>query len=67
MKHIVSFSGGMGSFAEAKACVDKFGKKNVREMTMDEKTDFENTQLSFLRINKIEISRNPSFFWRSSY
>lgn len=29
MKHIVSFSGGMGSFAEAKACVDKFGKENV--------------------------------------
>lgn len=29
----------------------KFGKKNIREMTMDEKTDFENTQLSFLRIN----------------
>lgn len=29
MKHIVSFSGGMGSFAEAKSCVDKFGKENV--------------------------------------
>ena len=25
MKHIVSFSGGMGSFAEAYACVQKFG------------------------------------------
>lgn len=29
MKHIVSFSGGMGSFAEAKSCVDKYGKENV--------------------------------------
>jgi len=29
MKHIISFSGGMGSFAEAKACVDKYGKENV--------------------------------------
>ena len=29
MKHIVSFSGGMGSFAEAKSCIDKFGKENV--------------------------------------
>jgi hypothetical protein len=28
-KHIISFSGGMGSFAEAKSCVDKFGKENV--------------------------------------
>jgi len=29
MKHIVSFSGGMGSFAEAYACVEAFGKENV--------------------------------------
>jgi len=29
MMHIVSFSGGMGSFAEAKACVDKYGKESV--------------------------------------
>lgn len=29
MKHIVSFSSGMGSFAEAESCVDKFGKENV--------------------------------------
>ena len=28
MKHVVNFSGGMGSFAEAKSCVDKFGKEN---------------------------------------
>jgi len=30
---------------------NRFGKKYVREMSIDEKTDFENTQLSFLRIN----------------
>lgn len=29
MKHIVSFSGGMGSFAEAVACVQKFGRENT--------------------------------------
>ena len=29
MKHIISFSGGMGSFAEAKSCVDLYGKENV--------------------------------------
>jgi len=29
MKHIVSYSGGMGSFAEAKSCVDKYGKENT--------------------------------------
>ena len=35
MKHIVSFSGGMGSFAEAKSCVDKFGKENVSLLFAD--------------------------------
>lgn len=35
MKHIVSFSGGMGSFAEAKSCVDKFGKENVTLLFAD--------------------------------
>lgn len=29
MKHVVSFSGGMGSFAEAEACVNRFGKDNT--------------------------------------
>ena len=29
LKHIVSFSGGMGSFAESKSCVDKYGKDSV--------------------------------------
>lgn len=35
IKHIISFSGGMGSFAEAKACVDKFGKENVTLLFAD--------------------------------
>ena len=41
MKHIVSFSGGMGSFAEAKACVDKFGKENVELLFADVKMEDE--------------------------
>lgn len=28
-KHIISFSGGMGSFAEAVSCVEKYGKEKV--------------------------------------
>lgn len=35
MKHIVSFSGGMGSFAEALSCVEKFGKENVTLLFSD--------------------------------
>ena len=35
IKHVVNFSGGMGSFAEAKACVDKFGKENVTLLFAD--------------------------------
>lgn len=29
LSHIVSYSGGMGSFAEAQACCEKYGKENV--------------------------------------
>lgn len=39
--HLVSFSGGMGSFAEAKACVDKFGKENVILLFADTLTEDE--------------------------
>lgn len=35
MKHLVSFSGGMGSFAEAVSCVEKFGKENVTTLFAD--------------------------------
>ena len=35
MIHMVNFSGGMGSFAEAKSCVDKFGLENVELLFAD--------------------------------
>ena len=35
MKHIISFSGGMGSFAEAVSCVEKFGRENVVTLFAD--------------------------------
>lgn len=41
MKHIISFSGGMGSFAEAKSCVEKYGKENVLLLFADTKTEDE--------------------------
>jgi hypothetical protein len=40
-KHVVSFSGGMGSFAEAKSCVDKYGKDNVLLLFADTKMEDE--------------------------
>ena len=33
--HVISFSGGMGSFAEAEACVSKYGKENVITLFAD--------------------------------
>jgi hypothetical protein len=62
MIHIVSFSGGMGSFAEAKSCVDKFGKKNVILVfadTMMEDEDlyrFKDECLAFLGCELITLS-----------
>lgn len=35
MKHIISFSGGMGSFAEAVSCVEKYGKESVITLFAD--------------------------------
>ena len=35
MIHVISFSGGMGSFAEAEACVTKYGKENVVTLFAD--------------------------------
>jgi hypothetical protein len=37
--HIVSFSGGMGSFAEAKSCCDKFGVDNTKLLFADTKIE----------------------------
>ena len=39
--HVVSYSGGMGSFAEAKLCVDTFGKENVTLVFCDTLTEDE--------------------------
>lgn len=41
MLHLVSFSGGMGSFAEARSCVDKYGKDNVKLIFADTKMEDE--------------------------
>lgn len=35
VKHIISFSGGMGSFAEAVSCIEKYGKENVITLFSD--------------------------------
>lgn len=35
IKHVISFSGGIGSFAEAKNCCDKFGADNVKLLFAD--------------------------------
>ena len=39
MKHIISFSGGMGSFAEAKSCCDEYGIDNVKLLFADTKIE----------------------------
>lgn len=39
MKHIVSYSGGMGSFSEAKMCVDRYGKENTVLVFADTKME----------------------------
>jgi len=41
MKHIVSFSGGMGSFAEAYSCCELYGKNNVELLFADTKMEDE--------------------------
>ena len=41
MKHVVSFSYGMGSFAEAKSCCEKFGVENTLMLSADTKMEDE--------------------------
>jgi hypothetical protein len=68
MMHIVSFSGGMGSFAEAKACVDKFGKENVILLfadTMMEDEDlyrFKDEAVAFLDCELVTLSQGVTPF-----
>jgi len=62
MKHIVSFSSGMGSFAEAKSCVDKFGKEATLLLFADTKIEdednyrFKDEVVEFLGCEVVELS-----------
>lgn len=66
MKHIISFSGGMGSFAEAKSCVDKYGKENILLLfadTLMEDEDlyrFLNETVEFLGCELVTISKEKT-------
>lgn len=68
LTHVVSFSGGMGSFAEAKSCVDKFGKENVILLfadTLMEDEDlyrFKNECVDFLGCELATITEGRSPF-----
>jgi hypothetical protein len=68
MKHVISFSGGMGSFAEAKSCVDKFGKENVQLLfsdTLMEDEDlyrFKNECVKFLDCELVTITEGRTPF-----
>jgi hypothetical protein len=68
MKHIISFSGGMGSFAEAKSCVDKYGKENVTLLfadTLMEDEDlyrFKNECVAFLDCDLVTLTNGKTPF-----
>ncbi len=68
IKHVVSFSGGMGSFAEAKSCVDKFGKDNVTLLfadTLMEDEDlyrFKDECVDFLKCELVTITEGRTPF-----
>jgi len=66
MIHVVSYSGGMGSFAEAWHCVQDFGKEHVIALfcdTLSEDEDlyrFLDETIAFLGIKFVRISREIS-------
>jgi hypothetical protein len=68
MKHIVSFSGGMGSFAEAKACVDKFGSDKVILLFADTNIEdedlyrFKDETVAFLGCELVELNNGETPF-----
>jgi hypothetical protein len=68
MKHIVSFSGGMGSFAEAVACVQKFGRENVTLLFADTNIEdedlhrFKNDTVSLLGCELVELNNGKTPF-----
>ena len=41
MKHIISYSGGLASFFEAKLSIEKYGRENVELIFCDTKTEDE--------------------------
>jgi 3'-phosphoadenosine 5'-phosphosulfate sulfotransferase (PAPS reductase)/FAD synthetase len=64
--HVVSFSGGMGSFAEAYYCVQEFGKENVVLLFCDTLTEdpdlyrFLDECVAFLGCRFVRLSRELS-------
>ena len=68
MKHIVSFSGGMGSFAEAYYCVQEFGKDNVILLFADTKEEdsdlyrFLEETREFLGCELVKLAYGPSLW-----
>lgn len=64
--HIISYSGGMGSFAEAKSCCDKYGPENVLCIFADVHMEDPDTYrfifetLEFLKCRSHYISQNKN-------
>jgi len=60
--HLVSFSGGMGSFAEAYYCVEKYGAENVKLLFADTSMEdedlyrFLNEAVTFLGVKLISVA-----------
>ena len=66
MKHIVSFSGGMGSFAEALFCTERYGPNNVILLFADTLTEdpdlyrFRNECCEYLGTKLVVLSRGET-------
>lgn len=66
--HVVSFSGGMGSFAEAYYCVQEFGKENVVLLFCDTLTEdpdlyrFVDECVKFLDCRFVRLSREKTIW-----
>lgn len=68
MMHIISFSGGMGSFAEAKSCVDRYGSDRVRllfanvNMEDEDLYRFVQDTVAFLGCELVELNNGQTPF-----
>lgn len=68
MKHVVSFSGGMGSFAEAHACVTKFGRENTLLLFADTNIEdedlyrFKDETVAFLGCELVTLNNGQTPF-----